>query len=240
MLSLCSDCEACGHWADVSSLVTGRSNLLLTVFFSQIPGRKKTGGARGGVALWKESYLRAQRQDWTLNERSQPPLSAASVWDSPKHDMLSAWVSSACRGDLHVLKWRCGICNNAALKFAVFSEALRSRLGINRICKLAAARGPIWLLRHFNGRSRCQQRVSEEGSSSLKRRNLRCGGKVASYIARRPTYLAGYGGLHSHRLSHRRQAIGSFFSTGPMGVQLHWKKASVEEEKKFSFFSMVL
>ncbi len=127
MLSLCSDCEACGHWADVSSLVTGRSNLLLTVFSSQIPGRKKTGGARGGVALWKESYPRAQRQDWTLNERSQPPLSAASVWDSPKHDTPSAWVSSACRGDLHVLKWRCGICNNAALKFAVFLVRLLDR-----------------------------------------------------------------------------------------------------------------
>ncbi len=36
-----------------------------------------------------------------------------------------------------------------------------------------------------------------------------CGGEA--YIVRRPTY---FGGLHSHRLTRRRQAIGSFFSTG--------------------------
>ncbi len=45
-LSLCGDGEARGHWADVSFLVTGCSNHLLAIFFS---------GARGGVALWKES-----------------------------------------------------------------------------------------------------------------------------------------------------------------------------------------
>ncbi len=57
----------------------------------------------------------AERQDWTLNESSQPPLSTVLVWDSPKHDTPSAWVSSACRGDLHVLQWRCGICNKFVL-----------------------------------------------------------------------------------------------------------------------------
>ncbi len=39
----------------------------------------------------------------------------------------------------------------------------------------------------------CHQRagdsVSEEGSLSLMRRNLRCGGRAADYIARRPSYL---------------------------------------------------
>ncbi len=52
------------------------------------------------------------------------------------------------------------------------------------------------------------RRVSEEGSSSLKRRNLRCGSEAAAYIARCPAHS---GGLHSHRLAHRRRcAIGSF------------------------------
>ncbi len=44
--------------------------------------------------------------------------------------------------------------------------------GDDRICDLGATRGPIRLLRHFNCGSRHQQRVSEEGSLSLKRRNL--------------------------------------------------------------------
>ncbi len=48
--------------------------------------------------------------------------------------------------------------------------------------------------------------------------------------------LAGYGGLHSHRLVRRRRAIGSFFSTaqtnGHAVSLLDYKKASVEEKKK--------
>ncbi len=63
--------------------------------------------------------------------------------------------------------------------------------GDNQICKLVAARGPIQLLRRFNSGSRRQRRVSEEGSSSLKKINLRCGGEDA------PPILVGYGGLHS-------------------------------------------
>ncbi len=76
--------------------------------------------------------------------------------------------------------------------------------------------------------------VSEEGSSSLKRRNLRCDGEAAVYIARCPSH---FGGLHSNRLTRRRQAIGSFFSPeriiGRAVSQRDYKKASVEEEKKF-------
>ncbi len=63
--------------------------------------------------------------------------------------------------------------------------------GIEPTCKLSAARGPIRLLRRFNGESRHQRRVSEEGSSLLKRRNLRCGGDAATHIARGPAHFGG-------------------------------------------------
>ncbi len=94
------------------------------------------------------------------------------------------------------------------VKFALLVRLLirrRMAAGDDRIFKLAAARGPIRLLRRFNGGSRLQWRVSEEGSSLLKRRNLRCGGKAAAYTARHPPIL------HSHRLACRRWAIDSFF-----------------------------
>ncbi len=105
---------------------------------------------KGGVALWKESYPRAQRgkSDWAQSQRGIPPR-----------------VSSACRGVLHVLQWRRSVCNNSALKFALlvrlFSIVARWRQGIDRICKLVTARGPIQLLRRFNVGSRHQRRVSE-------------------------------------------------------------------------------
>ncbi len=51
--------------------------------------------------------------------------------------------------------------------------------GDDRICEQVAARGPFRLLRRFNGGSQHQRRVSEEGSSSLKRRNLSCGSRIA-------------------------------------------------------------
>ncbi len=147
-------------------------------------GGRKRDGTRGGVARWKESYLQVQ---W----EQSVPMSKASAWDFPKHDTHSAWMSSACRGDLHVLQWRCGICNNA-IQFALLVRLLdrrRMAAGDDRISKLATARGPIRLLRHFNGESWRQRRISEEGSPSLKRRNLRCGSEVAAYIARRPSHF---------------------------------------------------
>ncbi len=92
-----------------------------------------------------------------------------------------------------------------------FSEAPYSVSGWrwdDQICKLVAARGPIQLLRRFNSGSRRQRRVSEEGSSSLKKINLRCGGEDA------PPILVGYGGLHS-------ALVHFFILHEPMDVQLH-------------------
>ncbi len=58
----------------------------------------------------------------------------------------------------------------------LFSEAVLDRrrmaAGDRPDLQLIAARGPIQLLRRFNGESLHQRRFSEEGSSSLKRRNL--------------------------------------------------------------------
>ncbi len=48
--------------------------------------------------------------------------------------------------------------------------------------------------------------------SRFLQRNLRCGGEAAAYIARRPPILAGYGGLHSHRLACHRRVIGNYLN----------------------------
>ncbi len=56
--SLCGDGEARGHWADVS-LLNMATQLLF--FPHKSMGGRKHEGARGRVALWKESYPRAQR-----------------------------------------------------------------------------------------------------------------------------------------------------------------------------------
>ncbi len=70
MLSLSrGDGEARGHWANVSSLVTGCSNPLPAVFSHRSLGERKREGTRGGVALWKRKLTAsAERQDW---KRSQ-------------------------------------------------------------------------------------------------------------------------------------------------------------------------
>ncbi len=77
--------------------------------------------------------------------------------------------------------------------------------------------------------------VSKERSSSLKRRNLRCGGEVSLYSQNRLLFWSGNGRLHSHRLARHRRAIDSFFSparTNGHAVSLRdYKKASFEEEK---------
>ncbi len=71
-----------------------------------LEGRKR----EGWVSLWKESYLRAQRgKTETLTVCAFSP--AESVWDFPKRDTHSGWVSSACSGFPHVLQWRRVICN---------------------------------------------------------------------------------------------------------------------------------
>ncbi len=101
--SLC-DSEACGHWADASSLVTGCSNPLPRCFFLTGPWEEENGRARGAESLsGKKAILEGREARLKLSQWEQSAtLSTASVWDFPKHDTHSAWVSSACRGDLHV------------------------------------------------------------------------------------------------------------------------------------------
>ncbi len=147
-LSLCGDGEARGHWADVSSLDTQISNLLPAVFFSQIPGRKKTGGREGLSCSLKRS------------------VSVISVQGMPARLTMTARHLQQCCAEIWISYWIAA--------------------GDDRICKMVAARGPIQLLRCFNVRSRHQRRVNEEGSSSLKRRKLICGGD-----ARHPSYFGG-------------------------------------------------
>ncbi len=101
--SLC-DSKACGHWADASSLVTGCSNPLPRCFFLTGPWEEENGRARGAESLsGKKAILEGREARLKLSQWEQSAtLSTASAWDFPKHDTHSAWVSSACRGDLHV------------------------------------------------------------------------------------------------------------------------------------------
>ncbi len=89
---------------------------------ASILASKKTGRHGGAESLSEKKAIRESREarlklsQW---EQSQSvPLSAASAWDFSKHYTYSAWESFACRGDLHVLQWRRGICNNT-VKFAL-------------------------------------------------------------------------------------------------------------------------
>ncbi len=183
-LSLCSDDEAHGHWADVSSLVTGRSNPLSAVFFSsQIPGRKKMAGCEGrSRSLKRKLTASAERQDWNSCSASiqHSAFRFPQAWHTLSVSVISVQgIPARLTMMARHLQQRCAdICSSRSYRIAA---------GDGRICKLVAARGPIQLLRRFNGRSRCQRRVSKEGSLSLKRRNCRCGGKA--YIARRPSHF---------------------------------------------------
>ncbi len=119
--SLCGDGEARGHWAGMSLLVTGCSNPLLRCFFLTGPWEEEKGeGGWGTESLSEKKDIRAHREArLKLSQWEQSvPWRAESAWDFTKHDTHSAWESSACRGDLHVLKWWRGICNNT-VKFAL-------------------------------------------------------------------------------------------------------------------------
>ncbi len=109
-------------------------------------GGRKREGARGRVALWKESYPWAQRgKTETLAMRAVSPAKRTV-------------------------------------------DRRQMAAGDDRVCKLVAMRGPnpaAW------GVSMADPGVSGEGSLSLKRRNLRCGGRAAHYIARCPSHFSG-------------------------------------------------
>ncbi len=217
--SLCGDGEARGHWAGVSSLVTGCSNPLPTVFSSQVPGRKKRG-VRGAQslsekkAIWECREARLKISQW----EHSVPLSAASAWDFPKHDTYSAWVSSACRWDLHILKWRCGICNKA-VNFSLLVSLFGSTPdGCRGWPSLQAGHCEVLIRlleafqRRIPGSAKSQRRrefVAEEKKSEMR-------WQAADYIARRPSPP-----MHSHWLAlHRRALVRFFHLTWTNHVQL--------------------
>ncbi len=77
------------------------SSVLL--FFPHMSLGERNGRARGVESLSEKKAICEHREARLklLQWDQSVPLSAASVWDFPKHDTHSAWVSSAYRGDLH-------------------------------------------------------------------------------------------------------------------------------------------
>ncbi len=71
------------------------------------------------------------------------------------------------------------------------ADRRRMAAGDDRICELALQEVQSGCLRHFKGGSQRQWRDSEEGSLSLKRRNLSAVARVAEYIARCPSPFGG-------------------------------------------------
>ncbi len=205
--SLFCDGEARGHWADMNPLVFSCSNPLPRRFF---PGRKRAEGQSRFLKI--KLSASAERRDWnSRNERLSLAERSVSVgipqaWHTLSVTVISLQGSPAhfTMTAQHLKQRRARICSFCEALLDSRQMAAGERPGI---CKLSAARGPIQLLRHSNGKSLRQRRVSEEKSSSLKRRNLRCA-KAAAYIARGPAH---FGGLHSHRLAqHRCRPIGWF------------------------------
>ncbi len=158
-------------------------------------GRKGGGGVRGAQLLSEKKAIRECREArLKISQWEQSvPLSAASAWDFPKHDTHSAWVSSACRGDLHILKWRRGICDrdvNFSLLVRLFGSTPDGCRGWPSLqagrCKVL-----IRLLEAFQrripGSAKSQRRrelVAEEKKSEMQ-------WQAADYIARRPSHFGG-------------------------------------------------
>ncbi len=92
----------------MSSLWPARSNPLPCCLFLTGPWEEENGRARGAQSLSEKKAIRERREArLKLSQWEQSvPLSTASAWDFPKHDTHSAWVSSACRGDLHASRKR--------------------------------------------------------------------------------------------------------------------------------------
>ncbi len=142
---LCGDGKALWHCAGVSSLFTGCSNPLPRCFFLTGPREEENGRVQGAESLSEVKAIREHREvRLKLSQWEQSvPLCARSAWNFPKHDSHSAWVSSACRGDLHVLQWRRGICKFFVEIWEICSsDRCRMAAGDDRVCKLVAARGP--------------------------------------------------------------------------------------------------
>ncbi len=143
----------------------------------------KMGGASGYIIscsshrnsdFFEGSNQGVQFIAWLRTQYSFPYLiSFPQAWYT-----LSVRVIHMQGGDLHVLQWRRGICNKSE-KFALFfvsADRHRMAAGMTESASWALQKVLVRLLRRFNGGSRRQRRVSGEGSSSLKRKNLSCVG----------------------------------------------------------------
>ncbi len=78
----------------------------------------------------------------------------------------SAWVSSACRGNLHVLQWRCGICKQRRAEICSFSEALRSTSDGGR----GSTKSAIWLLQELQSAAEAFKRQISASAKSQRGR----------------------------------------------------------------------
>ncbi len=159
-----------------------RGQALVSLLFSAINGGEGSGGRRtdarwvGGVPRFSELVVYfGEERGWALvggllapREKSlvQPAVRWLLGGDHSSPSSLTAFVMIR-------------MSSLSILSLALHEEdsgkraLLDRRQEIDRIYKLIASRGPIQLLRRFNGKSRHQWRVSEGGSSTLKRREMR-------------------------------------------------------------------
>ncbi len=183
------------------------------VFSSQVPGRKKTGGREGRSRSlkWKLS-VSTGRQDWnSRNESSQSRCVQRQRGISP------SMTHTQCECHQRAGE-TCTSFNDGAAFATTFGEICSSdrrwmAAGDDRVCMLVAARGPnpaAW------GVSTADPGVSEESAKKglhRRREEIWDAAALAVYILQdAPPILAGNGGLHSHRLTRRHWAIGSFVS----------------------------
>ncbi len=146
--SLCGDGEARGHWADVSLL-----NLATQLLFfpHKSRGGRNMRGARGRVALWKESYPRsAERQDWsTCSAAFSPSVCSVSVRFPQVWHTLSVSVISI-QGILtrltmtarHLQQCCAEICSSS--KACLDLTGLRQGMNESASCSLQEVQSSCW------------------------------------------------------------------------------------------------
>ncbi len=179
----------------MSSLFTGCSNPLPRCFFLTGPWEEENGRARGAESLSEVKAIREHREArLKLSQWEQSvPLCAASVWNFPKHDTHSAWVSSACRGRPARLSMTARHLQLILVKFQKF--ALRINVGwlqgMTESASWSLREVLIRLLEAFQRRipesAKSQQRrvfVAEEKKSEMRL-------LWPFYFARRPSHFGG-------------------------------------------------
>ncbi len=170
-------------WARLSPAAQILCPLLFFFFFD--PWEKEIGRAWGVESLSEKKAIRERREARLKHSQCEhsAPLNAASEWDFPKRDTHSARVSSVCRGFPHVLQWRRGICNKAALKFALLLRLFQilpdsSRGWPNLKAGRCKSSNPaaVALQRQISASAKSQQKrvfVAEEKKSELWRQSGR-------------------------------------------------------------------